>query len=201
MAGNVATVLNPENYKQIYNEGKVIFDKNTYNDLGDDLKDMFSGQSYGYTREKRKKEKEAKDKADQLAGDKQWADYFSKRPLTQYVDDLYHKLINKYAQRIQDTFWGPEGMKHPMGDSLIEWKRKANDLQTKEAVDESKQQFEEKLKQELDKTISKFSTGGHIEDIPKQVENSLYQLKRQFGDIASFWKDKFGIKRHGGFQR
>ena len=60
MAGNVATVLNPENYKQIYNEGKVIFDKNTYNDLGDDLKDMFSGQSYGYTREKRKKEKEAK---------------------------------------------------------------------------------------------------------------------------------------------
>lgn len=32
-------------------------------------------------------------------------------------------------------------------------------------------------------------------------ENAVSQLKRQFGDIGNWWKDKLGIKKRGGFQR
>lgn len=149
MAGNVATIFNPDNYKQIYNEGHVLFDKDTYSDMGDDIGDLFSGRTIGSKRESRKREKEARDKIERDEGDKQIANYYSKRPFTQYVDKLYHALNNMYGKRILDTFWGPQGIKHPMGDSLIEWKNKASDLQSKEEIDASKEDYEQKLKQAL----------------------------------------------------
>lgn len=194
MAGNVKTVTNLDNYKKIYNEGNVLFNKKTYEDLGDDLKDMFSGKDYGHTRRKRQEDKEARQKAEQIETEKMDREFYAKHPYTEYAKEVGRELGKKYGNRLDKV-----EVSNPIRNEFDYFPKNAGLLQSKEAIDEAGKKFEEKLKRELD--IGGYANGGRVEAISKDVENALYNFKRQFGDISSWWKDKLGIKKRGGFQR
>ena len=196
MAGNLKTVTDIDNYKKIYNEGNVIFNKKTYTDLGDDLKDMFTGKDYGHTRRKRQEEKEAQQKAEAEASEKYFTDFYKKHPYTEYAKEVFWPLQKKYGQQLQDKFSSDQGHTSPFLGEFEQFPKNSGLLQSKEEIDEATDKFEDKVKKVLG-----MAGGGRVDDISRQVEDSLFQLKRQLGDIGSWWKDKLGIKKRGGFQR
>jgi hypothetical protein len=196
MAGNLKTVTNVDNYKKIYDEGNVIFNKKTYSDLGDDLKDMFTGKDYGHTRRKRQEDKEAQQMRDRLESDAKDEVFYRENPYREYAKEVFRPLEKKYGKQLEDRFLSDQGHTSPFLGEFQQFPYTSGLLKSKEAVDKATAEFEEKTKKVLG-----MAGGGRVDDISRQVEDSLYQLKRQLGDIGSWWKERLGIKRRGGFQR